>query len=669
MSYCTLPRLTFAGQFQADVSTVNNDVRHYDDGSFEARFQELQAGSSLNGWWNPEGTGAFRLVGVRVKQALTAVGGDGASDPAHGLFVEGQRDRTAAKLVDLDPQFQMGSAIFGLQIVLTDGTREFMRGNFRWSAFRDIYFGRKAGTPGSASASAKFTSILTDVAWTRAADASRTLQALKAASEGNGDRLAINLMTVGFSSSTFLGTLAGSIGPYQEGDPETFLSGRRLAVANGAMATSLGIGYFDADVAGDVLSLDLSNALPLQGGPGAVMRQIGAGPLFPAILRTPDTVVGPDPASPSVTAGAVEGQTVPSADLKLLDEIPYLSEGWLQNTSAVVDCVLDSEAAMLITDHPIALVQPNPDGTYVVAIRETVGGIWARVDQFEFRMDAPITGSVADTARVRCTQWGKPAKGWVVGFRLGPKQSGGGGGSAQDPNPPTAPIPKINFPAEQVTFSGSVKTGADGWAVNVITAADPRNPRGYLDGQIYSIAYQLTTSGASPPPPFEQVVLHVRDAYDAPATPVWKTDIAPFMKQYGNLYPVMSKGLFSLADPSIAKQHAMLLAFAFERDIDDPNHMPVTRDLSAGKRQAVLAWLAQYTGEHPAEGEPPAAPRAQPVGVAVPSSGEESPELEAIPDEVLRRMLDEVGEGYDGKTHALRGYLQAQLSRPAGEDA
>ena len=84
MSYCTLPRLTFSGQFQADVSTVNNDVRHYDDGSFEARFQELQAGPSLNGWWNPEGTGAFRLVGVRVNQALTVVGGDGASDSAHG---------------------------------------------------------------------------------------------------------------------------------------------------------------------------------------------------------------------------------------------------------------------------------------------------------------------------------------------------------------------------------------------------------------------------------------------------------------------------------------------------------------------------------------------------------------------------------------------------------
>src|SRR5882724_11524410 len=101
MSYCTLPRLTFSGQFQADVSTVNNDVRHYDDGSFEPRFQEAQTGPSMNGWWNPKGTGAFRLIDVQVNQALTAAGGDGTADYAHGLFVNGQEDRTAAKLVDL----------------------------------------------------------------------------------------------------------------------------------------------------------------------------------------------------------------------------------------------------------------------------------------------------------------------------------------------------------------------------------------------------------------------------------------------------------------------------------------------------------------------------------------------------------------------------------------
>jgi hypothetical protein len=673
MSYCTLPRLTFSGQFQADVSTVNNDVRHFENESFEARFQEPTAGSVLNGWWNPAGTGAFRLVGVRVNQALTAAGGDGTADSAHGLFVTGQEDRTAAKLVDLDPQFQTGSAIFGLRIVLTDGAREFMRGKFRWSAFRDIYFGRKANTAGSSSASAKFTSILTGVTWAPAAETSATLRALKAASEASSGRLGINLMTVGFSAGTTLGVLTGSIGPYRDGDPETFVSARRLTVANGGWATSLGIGYCDAEVSGEVLSLDLSNALPLQAGPGVAVRRVGSGPLFPAIVRTPDTVAGPGAPSPSVSAGVVEGQTVSAADLKLLDEIPYLNDGWLHDTSAVVDCPLDPEAATLITDHPIALVQPNADGTYVVAIRETIGGIWARADQFEFRMDAPVTGTATETACVRATQWGKPAQGWVVGFRLGPRQPGGGGGSSQDPHPPQAPIPDINFPAGQVTFSASVTTGADGWAANAITAADPGNPRGYLDGQIYQIAYRPAVSGASPPPPVEPIVLHVRDTYDPPAAPAWDTDIAPFMQQYGNLYPVMSKGLFGLADPAVARQHATLLAFAFERDIDDPNHMPVTRDLSAGKRQAVLAWLAQYTREQAPAGEPPAAPEAPASVAAVPSpaaAGPESgavPEFAAVPDEVIRKMLADVGDGYDGKTHAVRDYLQSQLSQPTGD--
>jgi hypothetical protein len=669
MSYCTLPRLTFSGQFQADVSTVNNDVRHFKNESFEARFQEPVAGSVLNGWWNPAGTGAFRLVGVQVNQALAAAGGDGTADFAHGLFVTGQEDRTAAKLVDLDPQFQMGSAIFGLQIVITDGAREFMRGNFRWSAFRDIYFGRKAHTSDSSGASAKFTSILTDVTWTPAADASATLRALKAASEGNSGRLAINLMTVGFSGDTTMGMLTGSIGPYQDGDPETFVSARRLTVANGGKATPLGIGYFDAEVSGDVLSLDLSNALPLQAGQGAVVRQVGTGSLFPAILRTPDTVAGPDAPSPLVSAGVVEGATVPAAGLKLLAEIPYLRDGWLLDTSAAVDCPLDPEAATLIADHPIALVQPNPDGTYVVAIREAIGGIWARADQFEFRMDAPVTGTVTETARVRVTQWGKPVAGWIVRFGLLARQSGLGGDNGSDPHPPQAPIPDINVPAGKVTFTAAVKSDADGWATNVISAADPGNPRAYLDGQIYTIAYRLAASGASPAPRVEQILLHVRDAYEPPAVPAWETDIAPFMKQYGNLYPIMSKGLFGLADPAVARQHAALLAFAFERDIDDPNHMPVTRDLSAGKRQAVLAWLAQFTGEQPRAGEPPAAPPPQVSAAATPAPVVAAQEFDTVPDEVIRKMLADVGDGFDGKTHAMREYLQSQLSQRTGESS
>lgn len=56
MSYLQFPRLAFAGSFQADVSTVNNDPRHYDIDNFEPAFQDFQTKQSYNGWWHPTGT-------------------------------------------------------------------------------------------------------------------------------------------------------------------------------------------------------------------------------------------------------------------------------------------------------------------------------------------------------------------------------------------------------------------------------------------------------------------------------------------------------------------------------------------------------------------------------------------------------------------------------------
>ena len=73
MSYLNSLRLVFSGDFQADVSTVNNDVRHYNNANFQPRFQELfenYNGSQktvYNGYFNPEGSGAFRLVNCKVQ--------------------------------------------------------------------------------------------------------------------------------------------------------------------------------------------------------------------------------------------------------------------------------------------------------------------------------------------------------------------------------------------------------------------------------------------------------------------------------------------------------------------------------------------------------------------------------------------------------------------------
>jgi large subunit ribosomal protein L33 len=39
----------FSGTFQADISTVNNDVRHFDNTNFEPRFQDLQNATNPDG--------------------------------------------------------------------------------------------------------------------------------------------------------------------------------------------------------------------------------------------------------------------------------------------------------------------------------------------------------------------------------------------------------------------------------------------------------------------------------------------------------------------------------------------------------------------------------------------------------------------------------------------
>jgi len=42
MSYLGSTRLAFAGRFQADVSTVNNDPAHFHNAAFQPDYQKMQ---------------------------------------------------------------------------------------------------------------------------------------------------------------------------------------------------------------------------------------------------------------------------------------------------------------------------------------------------------------------------------------------------------------------------------------------------------------------------------------------------------------------------------------------------------------------------------------------------------------------------------------------------
>jgi hypothetical protein len=190
---------------------------------------------------------------------------------------------------------------------------------------------------------------------------------------------------------------------------------------------------------------------------------------------------------------------------------------------------------------------------------------------------------------------------------------------------------------------------------------DPGRPRGYLDGQVYVITCSLDGQAREQQHRFDVVVLHVREVYAAPAHPTWVDDVRPVLVQYGDLYPIMSRRLVDLGDYDAVREHAAIIELAFSRPLDDPNHMPVTRELSDTRREMLLAWLRDRNGygerrllhgPRPSAAAPAPAPRAAET-TAPPPSG----------DGPGAGDLEEIG----GKAVAGPQALE-QLLRAAGRD-
>ncbi len=659
MSTLHLPRLVFSGDFQADVSTVNNDVRHYDTATFEPRFQQQAAGAARNGWWNPSGSGAFRLIGCAVRSIASRDPGSPADDdPVAAGSVTGSASRVSGKIVDLDPQWQMSSEIWGLTVRLADadgGT--LLEGGFEPAPFRDITFARQSpAAPNGQPASAVYTSRLTAVRSHLPAGRSRFLDELLAASDDG--TLAVRLTTFGYSTNPgdprfTLGRVVGALGPGRREEPRRFVLGRRLAPANGE-ATAERLTFADAvvDPAGGLVTLDLGNALPITDPFGTTAD---VGPLALAVLRTPDP--------PGGSPGVREGEVVPLEDLLVLGPVDHRSPDWLSRTAGLVDLALDAPAAALAADRPLALVSPDGDTARVV-LRETTGGLLARADDVVLRVDARSDAGVRVTVRFAAARWGRPLGSAAIRTQLAPPMSGMGAGPAGDPDPPVAPVPDIGVPPEAVELPPSVVTDADGRAELPITVHHPGRPRGYLDGQVYVITYSLDGQPPEQQHRFDLVVLHVRDAYAAPARPTWVDDVRPVLAQYGNLYPIMSRRLVDLGDYDAVREHAATIELAFSRPLGDPNHMPVTRELSEARRAVLLTWLRDRNGygerrlRHGPRPRVAAAPAAPAPRTAVDAAAPPPPGDGPGPGD-----LSEIG----GKAVALPQALE-QLLRAAGRD-
>ncbi len=590
MSYLSGLRLHFSGQFQTNVSTVNNDAAHFNNAAFKAEYQQMQGPnmSPPNGWFNPQGDGTFRLLGCRITAAHLPSGEVTATDPVLSYIVADSDTAVPAKLVDLDPEQQLTSQIFGLSVRIADAAgNTLMRGDFEPSAFTDIWDRGLTPGGGDTNAGAYWQSVLTNLEWGDIDD-SPFLSALQAAAAATMLSIKFNMdgINLSFGSPDFMcGRLVGTIGPQSASEPRHIVLGRHFmssAGTNGNFFRPAGLLNFccaRVDDQAESLLLDLGNALPttIAGGPIANIGDLTVGYLTPE---------GAD--APAVHALGIVPATI------------YTQPDWYATTAGVVSLPLTADQRAQVAERPLAIVNTQNH----VSTQESPSGAYLRADDFVYRLSP---GDRVDAA-VCAMRFGRPLADTEVGFAIDNGQL--------QPTPDQPPFagasPPVGEPLSAVPIPATATTDANGVARLQFTCGDPGNVRWFNDGKDYGIDGQVygvrpsfvdRSLAAGPVNQWDFISFLIWSAWSAPHTPPTWADVEPIFRQYANLYPVMSRFL-DLGGYASVVGNAWLLRLAFGLPVDDPNHMPVTRDLSPAKRAAIMAFLAD-----PREGDAvPAAP-------------------------------------------------------------
>lgn len=581
MNYLNPLRVHFAGQFTAAPSTVNNDVRHFDNAHFDPSFQ-LPGPGTTNGWWNPQGDHRFEFVcpvtALHYGDGTAAAAG---SDSALTFTVQSARGlgKPPAKIVDLDPQQQMVSMLFGLEVTVVPaaGAAPLLRGTFQPVAFTDLWM-RRPTSPGDEGLAVMYHSVLETLDWGDVS-ASRFLTELKAAAvDGvlsirfNLDGYSMNPGTPTAPNPKFTkGRLVGTIGPGSRAEPRHFVRGRHLASSD-----PLNFSVALVDEVAKKVRLDLGNALPVDGAGGLL-----------------------DIGRLSLVCRPVGGTEI------VLGDIPYTGAKWYENTAGIVDLphgrVLTDAELTAIQANPLVLVRKPAGGTAVDTATEPSGGTHVRADQFVGRLNPGDSFPVEFYA----TRLGRPLAGAKIDLQH--RRFG-----APEPSSTATPNPPMGTPTTALSFPASVTCDANGRATVTLNGSDPGNPRGYIDGQVYFVLYAPHGLGITNPSDFLSVL--VWNAFTPDHPPTWHGSMKGIFRLYGNLYPVMRDNpdiaidLTSYDDVSANRDK---IRAVLQLDVNDPGYMPVSRDLSAAKRLTMIEWLTNVgPNGKPLLGTPPAPPEA-----------------------------------------------------------
>ncbi len=620
MSYLDVPRIHFMGLFYSAPGNLNNTVANYDLSN-----PDIVYNTGLYKY--PDGTSQLWLERCVV---TSVVGPDGqaCSDPQRDALVgaqvtspspeipkpDGQGGLYAlAKMVDLDPNMQFRTEVYGLRIYVDiQGGGGFSGEIALPPQLRDLWFGRgKAGIAGLQIAVGTWHQRLTHLTWTAPAAPSPVFDALRAHSSAGLDvKMGVDMFQTDrgqqFTQGNRFGygRLVGSIGPAATDEPVELVPGRRLytprtfdsapAAESRMMAKAdftrqtAEVEMSGANAVADwnrtdfrvrtlqdgrtLLIVDLFNAAPLADGQKG---QLETGGTF--VVGFLDGA-GFTPLQNGQIA--LDYTALDTATRKLRDIV------WPQN-AAIVQIELNSAESQRIAHAPVAI---QAGGATV--LRENPNGVYVNIERATTRLE-PNSGDIFD---VFAYAFGQPSPELPAGLKLGTALYVDKTGAAEPTTIFTASLDPRSTGSGR--FRLSVNTGP------AVPLTDLRKPLDSFlcfltaagDGYLVGEAMTLKPQTGPPTPPFLSLIFWQN--HKVVDLPTWEQNIQPLMAIYARMFPGMVS-ILNIGDLGTIKSFAPVIRARFQLDRNDPGFMPVSRDMSPATVQMMLRFLDSLTKEQP----------------------------------------------------------------------
>jgi hypothetical protein len=569
-------RIHFSGDFVAAPSTVNNDLDHFDNSTFDPVFQTPQTATALNGWWNPRGDHAFK-INAMFRSGFLA---DGSAVPSSDVGLSTSLltvNTPPGVMVDLDPQQQLVSTLYGVRILVPNpgGGAPYLRANLATVSFTDIWRRGLSGG-GDEAACAAYQSVLESIVWGDVSG-SPLLSALKAAATDNLLSIKFNVDGYHMDSTNLrftMGRIVGTLGVAGVDEPKHFVRGRHLDVPEwqpffpgGPIPTSpypgarpvrgLQAAVAIVDHAMGKVRIDLGNSIPVNPAGGSVAN-----------------------------VGAIEVVCdAASASPLNLGSVNYSVPNWYEMTAGIVE--LPEERSLTAAE--LALIDSKPltiRRSAVDALVENPDGFHVRADDMVFRLNPGDDMAVT----LWTSKFGVPLSGATIDASLGVLLDNTNTGT----------------PASALSFPSTITSNAHGIATLPLHSSDPGNPRGFIDGQVYRVDYRIHGERQGNLSDFLSVL--VWNGFTPETPPTWLGSMKPILTQYANLYPIMDT-FFNMADYEDVSANRGIIVNRLQRPDSDARYMPISRDLSRAKRDSMIAWLLNVG----ADGKPLFAPPPPPT--------------------------------------------------------